>query len=53
MKAKLLILLIVSAILTLSFTFSSKKNSDRKTESSTNYSSMGTESLGGLVVDEK
>jgi hypothetical protein len=53
MKAKLLTLIAITAIVTLSFTFASVKESPKKSKIQTTASSHSTEPVGGFVFDEK
>jgi len=51
MKIRIIILVAISAIVTLSFTFTSVKDNQKKTQSTARLS--GNEPIGGFVSDEK
>jgi hypothetical protein len=53
MKAKLLTLIAVTAVVTLSFTFASVKESPKKSKAHTAKSPNGNEPVGGFAFEEK
>jgi len=53
MKIKIFTLIIISAIITLSFTFASVKENKRKEYQPIAAPSNGTEPVGGFAFDEK
>jgi hypothetical protein len=53
MKAKVLTLIAITAVVTLSFTFSSVKETPKKSKAQTTTRSHSTEPVGGFVFDEK
>lgn len=54
MKARIIILVAVTAVVTLSFTFASSSNQTKKAVASEQPSkSSGSEPAGGFVVDDK
>jgi hypothetical protein len=52
MKAKLLTLIAITALVTLSFTFASVKESPKKSKTQ-RANSNGNEPIGGFVFEEK
>jgi hypothetical protein len=53
MKAKLLTLIAITAVVTLSFTFASVKESPKKSKVQTTASAHANEPVGGFVFEEK
>lgn len=53
MKTKILILIAVSAVVTLSFTFASSKNESKEATTQSLTSENGTAPAGGFFFDEK
>ncbi len=53
MKSKILTLIVVSAIITLSFTFASVRETRVKTQNASAVPSTGVEPIGGFAFDEK
>jgi hypothetical protein len=53
MKAKLLTLIAVTAVVTLSFTYASVKEAPKKSKGQTTTGSNVNEPVGGFALDEK
>lgn len=53
MKSKVTILLIISAIVTLSFTFSSLEKDTNKAQNTTSKKEVSDEPAGGFVSEDK
>jgi hypothetical protein len=53
MKNKYIILLVISAVLTLSFTFSSTQNSNDNLPKSASTKTIDSEPIGGFVAEDR